>query len=29
LFDRDDVDYLHARNTEAGCYLFRVELTEE
>jgi len=29
LFDRDDVDYLHARNTEAGCYLFRVERFEE
>lgn len=25
LLARSDVDYLHVRNTEAGCYLFRVE----
>jgi Protein of unknown function (DUF1203) len=25
LFLREDVDYIHARNTEAGCYGFRVE----
>jgi hypothetical protein len=25
LLQRPDVDYLHARNTEAGCYMFRIE----
>jgi hypothetical protein len=25
LFGRGDVDYIHARNTEAGCYGFRIE----
>jgi hypothetical protein len=25
LFRRGDVDYIHARNTEAGCYGFRIE----
>jgi hypothetical protein len=25
LLDRADVDYVHVRNTEAGCYLFRIE----
>lgn len=25
LLGRSDVDYIHARNTEAGCYLFRIE----
>jgi hypothetical protein len=25
LLDRDDVDYLHVRDTEAGCYDFRIE----
>jgi hypothetical protein len=25
LLRRSDVDYIHARNTEAGCYMFRIE----
>lgn len=25
LLSREDVDYIHVRNTEAGCYLFRIE----
>lgn len=25
LLGRSDVDYIHARNTEAGCYMFRIE----
>lgn len=25
LLGREDVDYIHARNTEAGCYIFRIE----
>lgn len=25
LLRRDDVAYIHARNTSAGCYLFRIE----
>jgi hypothetical protein len=25
LLSRPDVDYIHARNTEAGCYMFRIE----
>jgi hypothetical protein len=25
LFAHGDVDYIHARNTEAGCYGFRIE----
>jgi hypothetical protein len=25
LFARGEVDYIHARNTEAGCYDFRIE----
>ena len=25
LFDRNDVQYVHVRDTEAGCYDFRVE----
>lgn len=25
LLAHADVDYIHARNTEAGCYLFRIE----
>jgi hypothetical protein len=28
LFGRGDVDYIHARNTEAGCYGFRIERAE-
>ncbi|HEX6135877.1 MAG TPA: DUF1203 domain-containing protein [Longimicrobiales bacterium] len=25
LLGRSDVDYIHVRNTEAGCYMFRIE----
>lgn len=25
LLQRDDVDYVHVRNTGAGCYMFRIE----
>ena len=25
LLSRPDVDYLHVRDTEAGCYDFRIE----
>lgn len=25
LLDRDDVEYIHVRDTEAGCYDFRIE----
>lgn len=25
LLARPDVDYIHVRNTEAGCYMFRIE----
>lgn len=25
LFDRPEIDYIHVRNTEAGCYMFRVD----
>jgi hypothetical protein len=25
LFARDDVDYIHVRNTQAGCYAFAIE----
>ena len=25
IFERKDVEYVHARSTSAGCYLFRVE----
>lgn len=25
LLERDDVDYIHVRNTEAGCFMFQVE----
>jgi Protein of unknown function (DUF1203) len=29
LFGRSDVDYLHVRSTDAGCYTFRIERAEE
>ena len=29
LFDRPDVEYIHVRDTEAGCYDFRIERREE
>lgn len=25
LFERGDVDYIHVRSTDAGCYTFRIE----
>ena len=28
LLARNDVDYIHVRDTEAGCYDFRVERAE-
>jgi hypothetical protein len=27
VLSRQDVDYLHVRDTEAGCYDFRIERT--
>jgi hypothetical protein len=29
LLARDDVDYIHVRNTEAGCYMFTIERSGE
>lgn len=29
LLGRPDIDYIHVRNTEAGCYIMRIERTEE
>lgn len=27
LFHHPEIDYIHVRNTEAGCYLFRIDRT--
>lgn len=28
MLGRPDVDYVHVRNTEAGCYILRIEREE-